>query len=332
MSRIAVLGAGSWGTTLADLLARKGNEVRLWAYEPEVVESVNRARENTLFLAGIELHEGVRAYADARDAVVDADVVVSAAPSHAVRAVVSRVRGCVAAGTLVVSVTKGIELDTLKRMSTVIEEALPGSRVAVLSGPSFAQEVCAGQPTAVVAASEHPGAALDAQQVFATSAFRVYSHADVVGVELAGALKNVIAIAAGILEGLGLGHNARAALLTRGLAEISRLGTAMGADPLTFAGLAGMGDLILTACGQLSRNRALGVAVAQGAAFEAYRAAHRSVAEGANASRAGAALAARQGVELPITAKVCEVLFEGRPARDGVAELMGRELKPELWK
>jgi glycerol-3-phosphate dehydrogenase (NAD(P)+) len=332
VSRIAVLGAGSWGTTLADLLARKGNEVRLWAYEPEVVESVNRARENTLFLAGIELHEGVRAYADARDAVVDADVVVSAAPSHAVRAVVSRVRGCVAAGTLVVSVTKGIELDTLKRMSTVIEEALPGSRVAVLSGPSFAQEVCAGQPTAVVAASEHPGAALDAQQVFATSAFRVYSHADVVGVELAGALKNVIAIAAGILEGLGLGHNARAALLTRGLAEISRLGTAMGADPLTFAGLAGMGDLILTACGQLSRNRALGVAVAQGAAFEAYRAAHRSVAEGANASRAGAALAARQGVELPITAKVCEVLFEGRPARDGVAELMGRELKPELWK
>jgi glycerol-3-phosphate dehydrogenase (NAD(P)+) len=204
--------------------------------------------------------------------------------------------------------------------------------VAVLSGPSFAQEVCAGQPTAVVAASQHPAAALEAQQVFATSAFRVYSHADVVGVELAGALKNVIAIAAGILEGLGLGHNARAALLTRGLAEISRLGTAMGADPLTFAGLAGMGDLILTACGQLSRNRALGVAVAQGASFEAYRASHRSVAEGANASRAGAALAARQGVELPITAKVCEVLFEGRPARDGVAELMGRELKPELWK
>jgi glycerol-3-phosphate dehydrogenase (NAD(P)+) len=332
MTRIAVLGAGSWGTTLADLLARKGNDVRLWAYEAEVVESVNGARENTLFLPGVALHERVRAHADARAAVVGAEMIVSAAPSHAVRAVVGRVRGCVPAGTLVVSVTKGIELDTLERMSTVLEEALPEARVAVLSGPSFAQEVCAGQPTAVVAAALDPSAALDTQQLFATPSFRVYSHPDVIGVELAGALKNVIAIAAGILEGLGLGYNARAALLTRGLAEISRLGVRMGADPLTFAGLAGMGDLILTACGQLSRNRALGVAVAQGTSFEDYRAAHRSVAEGANASRAGAALAARQGVELPITAKVCEVLFEGRPAREGVAELMGRELKPELWK
>jgi glycerol-3-phosphate dehydrogenase (NAD(P)+) len=332
VSRIAVLGAGSWGTTLADLLARKGNEVRLWAYEAEVVESVNGARENALFLPGIVLNERVRAYVDSRDAVRGAEVLVSAAPSHAVRAVVGRVRGCVPAGTLAVSVTKGIELDTLERMSTVLEEALPGARVAVLSGPSFAQEVCAGQPTAVVAAAADLTDALDAQQVFATPSFRVYSHADVMGVELAGALKNVIAIAAGILEGLGLGHNARAALLTRGLAEISRLGVAMGADPLTFAGLAGMGDLILTACGDLSRNRALGVALAQGQTFESYRAAHRSVAEGANASRAGAALAAQQGVELPITAKVCEVLFDGRPARDGVAELMGRELKPELWK
>ncbi len=332
MTRIAVLGAGSWGTTLADLLARKGNEVRLWAYEPEVVESVNRTRENPIFLPGVALAERLGAYADPREAVAGAEALVSAAPSHAVRAVVGRVRGCVPAGTLVVSVTKGFELDTLERMSTVIGEALPDTRVAVLSGPSFAQEVCEGQPTAVVAAATDLADAVDAQQVFATPAFRVYSHADVVGVELAGALKNVIAIAAGILEGLGLGHNPRAALLTRGLAEISRLGVAMGAEPLTFAGLAGMGDLILTACGQLSRNRALGVAVAQGESFEAYRAAHRSVAEGANASRAGAALGARMGVELPITAKVCEVLFDGRPARDGVAELMGRELKPELWR
>ncbi|HEX2449723.1 MAG TPA: NAD(P)H-dependent glycerol-3-phosphate dehydrogenase [Gemmatimonadales bacterium] len=332
MSRIAVLGAGSWGTTLADLLARKGSDVRLWAYEAEVVESVNRKRQNTLFLPGFTLDPRVRAYADAPEAVADADVLVSAAPSHAVRAVVAQVRGCVRPDALVVSVTKGFELETLERMSTVLGESLPGARVAVLSGPSFAQEVCAGQPTAVVAAAADPADALAAQQVFATTAFRVYSHADVVGVELAGALKNVIAIAAGILEGLGLGHNPRAALLTRGLAEISRLGVAMGADPLTFAGLAGMGDLILTACGDLSRNRALGVAVARGESFEAYRATHRSVAEGANASRAGAALAERMGVELPITAKVCEVLFDGRPARDGVAELMGRELKPELWK
>jgi glycerol-3-phosphate dehydrogenase (NAD(P)+) len=331
VTRIAVLGAGSWGTTLADLLARKGGDVRLWAYEAEVVASVNGSGENTLFLPGVRLSDRLHALADAREAVADAEVLVSAAPSHAVRAVVGRVRGCVRPGTLVVSVTKGFELDTLERMSTVIGEALPGTRVAVLSGPSFAQEVAAGQPTAVVAAAADLTDALDAQQVFATPSFRVYSHPDVIGVELAGALKNVIAIAAGILEGLGLGQNARAALLTRGLAEISRLGVAMGADPLTFAGLAGMGDLILTACGHLSRNRALGEAVARGESFEAYRAAHRSVAEGANASRAGAALAGRLGVELPITAKVCEVLFEGRPARDGVAELMGRELKPELW-
>jgi glycerol-3-phosphate dehydrogenase (NAD(P)+) len=332
VTEIAVLGAGSWGTTLADLLARKGNAVRLWAYEPDVVEAVNRRRENPLFLPGVKLHEQVRACNDAREAVAGVGVIVSAAPSHAVRSVVGRVRGCVAAGVLVVSVTKGFELDTLERMSTVLEESLPGARIAVLSGPSFAHEVAARQPTAVVAASAEPLDALAAQQVFATPVFRVYSHADVVGVELAAALKNVIAIAAGILEGLGLGQNARAALLTRGLAEISRLGVAMGADPLTFAGLAGMGDLILTACGDLSRNRALGLAIARGESYEAYRAAHLSVAEGANASRAGAALAARAGVELPITAKVCEVLFEGRPPREGVAELMGRELKPEQWK
>jgi len=238
----------------------------------------------------------------------------------------------VEAGTLVVSATKGLEVDTLASMSTVIAEVLPDTQVAVLSGPSFAQEVFRGQPTAVVAAAAQPETALAAQQLFATPTFRVYSHSDVLGAELGGALKNVIAIAAGILEGLGLGDNARAALLTRGLAEISRLGIALGADALTFAGLAGMGDLILTACGQLSRNRALGVAVAKGASFEQYRAEHRSVAEGANASRAGAALGVRAGVELPITAQVGDVLFRGKPARESVAELMGRELKSEQWR
>jgi glycerol-3-phosphate dehydrogenase (NAD(P)+) len=264
--------------------------------------------------------------------VTGAEVVVSAAPSHAVRDVVGRVAGCVAAGTLVVSATKGLEVDSLARMTTVVEQRLPDARVAALSGPSFAQEVFEGRPTAVVAAAADAATALDAQQVFATPAFRVYSHDDVIGVELGGALKNVIAIAAGILEGLELGDNARAALLTRGLAEITRLGAALGADPLTFAGLAGMGDLILTACGRLSRNRALGVALARGETFEAYRATHKTVAEGANASRAAAALGARLGVELPITAQVCDVLFQGKPVRDGVTELMARELKPEQWR
>jgi len=261
-----------------------------------------------------------------------APVVVSASPSHVVRTLVREVGASVAPGTLVVSATKGIETDTLDLMSAVFAECLPHGRFVAISGPSFAVEVCQGQPTAVVAAARDEATAYAAQRLFATPAFRVYSGSDVVGVELAGALKNVIAIAAGILEGLGLGHNPRAALITRGLAEITRLGVVMGADPLTFAGLAGMGDLVLTTTGSLSRNRALGVALAQGETLEHYRATHRTVAEGANTSRAGAALGARHGVELPIIQKVCDVLFDGKPARDAVPELMGRELKAEQWR
>ncbi len=332
MSAVAVLGAGSWGTTLANLLARKGETVRLWAHEPDVVETINREHENPAFLPGIPLARELHALADAREAVDGAGVIVSAAPSHAVRSVIGFAAGAVAPGTLVVSATKGIETESLALMSTVVAECLPEARFAALSGPSFALEVCQGQPTAVVAAGRDEATARDAQQLFATSAFRVYSGTDVIGVELAGALKNVIAIAAGILEGLGLGHNPRAALITRGLAEISRLGSAMGADPLTFAGLAGMGDLVLTATGRLSRNRALGVALAEGTTLEQYRATHRSVAEGANTSRAGAALGARLGVELPIIEKVYEVLFTGKSARGAVPELMGRELKSEHWR
>jgi glycerol-3-phosphate dehydrogenase (NAD(P)+) len=332
MTLVAVLGAGSWGTTLANLLAVKGDSVRIWAYEPEVVEAINQRHENPVFLPGIRLAPALRAYADVREAVADAPVIVSAGPSHAVRSVVNRLRGSVQPDVLVVSATKGIETDTLALMSAVFDECLPGVRFAALSGPSFALEVCQGQPTLVVAAARQESAALDTQRIFATPRFRVYSHDDVTGVELAGALKNVIAIAAGILEGLGMGHNPRAALLTRGLAEITRLGVALGASPLTFAGLAGMGDLILTATGDLSRNRALGVALAQGQTLEEYRATHRSVAEGANTSKAGAELGRRMGVELPIIQKVCDVLFSGKPARDGIAELMARELKSEQWR
>ena len=332
MTVVAVLGAGSWGTTLANLLALKGDTVRLWAYEPEVVAAINQHHENPVFLPGIALDPTLRAHGDPQEVVADAPVIVSAAPSHAVRSVICRLKGRVKPGTLVISATKGIETDTLALMSAVFNECLPEVRFAALSGPSFALEVCQGQPTLVVAAARHASTALDAQQIFSTPQFRVYSHDDVTGVELAGALKNVIAIAAGILEGLGMGHNPRAALITRGLAEITRLGVALGANPLTFAGLAGMGDLILTTTGDLSRNRALGVALAQGQTLEEYRAAHRSIAEGANTSKAGAELGARAGVELPIIQKVCEVLFSGKPARDGIAELMARELKSEQWR
>jgi glycerol-3-phosphate dehydrogenase (NAD(P)+) len=332
MSTIGVLGAGSWGTTLADLLARRGHQVRLWAYEPEVVSSVNAAHENPLFLPGCALAPSIRATADPVVAVEGAEIVLTVAPSHVLRGVMEQARRGVMPGALVVSATKGIESGTLHLMSEVISATLPGSPVAALSGPSFALEVYQGQPTAIVAAASELAIAQRVQSAFATSRFRVYTSLDVIGTQLGGALKNVIAIAAGILDGLGLGNNPRAALITRGLAEIARLGQALGADPLTFSGLAGMGDLILTSTGGLSRNRALGISLAQGQSYEQHIAAHRSVAEGASTARAALELAARQRVELPICEQVAGILFEGRPARQAVAELMDRTLKAEHWR
>jgi glycerol-3-phosphate dehydrogenase (NAD(P)+) len=330
--RIAVLGAGSWGTTLANMLARKGEEVRLWAYEAEVVEAINASQQNPVFLPNAPLERSLRAFGDANEAIAGAEAILSVPPSHALRSVLKRFRGSVPKRILFVSATKGLETDTLDLMSEVIAEELPDARLAVLSGPSFAREVYEGRPTAVVASSTDAAAAAETQQIFATPRFRVYSNADVVGVELGGALKNVIAIAAGVLDGLELGANARAALLTRGLAEITRLGVRMGADPMTFAGLAGMGDLILTATGDLSRNRQLGIALAHGESFDAYRARHRSVAEGANASAAATALGQKLGVELPISEQVADILFRGRPPAEAIGALMERTLKAEQWR
>jgi glycerol-3-phosphate dehydrogenase (NAD(P)+) len=332
VSTIGVLGAGSWGTTLADLLARRGHQVRLWAYEPEVVSSVNSAHDNPLFLPGCALAPSLRATEDPVVAVRGAEFIVVVAPSHVLRGVMERASAGVAPASIVVSATKGIEAGTLCLMSEVIAATLPANPVAALSGPSFALEVHQGQPTAVVAAAADLRIAQQVQAAFATSRFRVYTTLDVIGVQLGGALKNVIAIAAGVLDGLGLGNNPRAALITRGLAEIARLGRALGADPLTFSGLAGMGDLILTSTGALSRNRALGIALAQGRSYEHYTAAHRSVAEGASTARAALSLAARYGVELPICEQVAGILFEGRPAQQAVAELMDRTPKAEQWR
>jgi len=253
-------------------------------------------------------------------------------PSHVSRAVITPLRDTIAPGTLVVIATKGIETDTLLLMHEVFRECLPTARLVVISGPSFAREVYQGQPTAVVAAADDAAAAAEAQELFSSESFRVYTNRDVIGTELGGSLKNVIAIASGILQGLGLGNNPRAALLTRGLAEITRLGVAMGADPLTFAGLAGVGDLILTATGPLSRNLTLGQALAAGTSLEEYRRQHRTVAEGVNTARAAVALGKKLSVELPITAKVAEVLFEGKSPRDTIAELMQRDLKAEHWR
>ena len=258
-------------------------------------------------------------------------MVVCAAPSHVVRRVLTAAASGIGPGTILVSATKGLEPETLRFPSEVAEEVLPGVRFVALSGPSFAREVYERQPTAVAAASAEAEAARAVQALCSNAWFRVYRNADVRGTEIAGALKNVIAIAAGVIEGLGMGHNPRAALITRGLAEITRLGLALGADAATFAGLAGLGDLVLTTTGALSRNRALGVALAQGERLEEYTARHRTVAEGVNTARAAVELAGRADVELPITSQVAALLFEGKRPAQAIAELMERTLKPEQW-
>lgn len=328
--KIAVIGGGAWGTALADLLARKGETVTVWAREPEVVDGINRDHVNAMFLPGAALAPTLAAAADLPAAVRGAEVIVSAAPAHVVRPVMRQAAAALDGTPLVVSVSKGLDPDTLERPSCVLGEVLPpGTPVAVLSGPSFALEVFQRQPTAVVAAATEPAVSQRAQRVFSTSAFRVYSQTDVVGVELAGALKNVIALAAGILEGLGLGYNTRAALITRGLAEITRLGVALGARPATFAGLAGMGDLILTATGGLSRNRGLGMALGQGQTLEQALAGKAAVVEGVNTARTAVALGERHGVELPIAREVANVLFRHKPPRQAVSDLMERALTAE---
>ena len=330
--RAAVVGAGAWGTTLANLLAHEGHDVRLWAREPEVVESINRTHENEWFLPSCPLHPGLRAYGEIAGVVRQAELVVSAPPSHAVRAVSTAVARALTTRPTVVSVSKGLEADSLATMSGVLEETLPGCPIVALSGPSFALEVYQGQPTAIVAAAADLTAAEHVQQILSTRAFRVYTAVDVVGAELGGAMKNVIAIAAGMLEGLGLGHNPMAALLTRGLAEMARLGEALGAEATTFAGLAGMGDLILTATGPLSRNRSLGVELGRGSSLAEVLAARRTVAEGVQTARAAVALGQRAGIELPIAYEVSQILFEGKSPRRAIADLMERELKAEQWR
>lgn len=326
---IGVLGAGSWGTALADLLAREGHRVRLWAWESEVVESINQDRENVLYFPGCTLASELTAVSDPLQVVDGASMVVVATPSHVTRKVLRQVARGWTAGVPLVCASKGIEMETLALMSDVAQAEVPVAPFVALSGPSFAREVFDAQPTAVVAASAEAAVARRVQEAFSCERFRVYTSGDVIGTELGGSLKNVIAIAAGILEGLGLGNNPRAALITRGLAEMRRLGTALGADAATFAGLAGIGDLILTTCGSLSRNRSLGVALAQGQTLEEHRATHRTVAEGVNTAEAASRLAERADVELPITNEVRAVLFEGKSPRDAIADLMTRELRPE---
>jgi glycerol-3-phosphate dehydrogenase (NAD(P)+) len=329
MSRCAVVGAGAWGTALADLLARNGHEITLWAFERDVVDGINNQRVNERFLAGAMLHPGLRATGDLDAALDGASLVCVATPSQHLRAILRRGVPSLGATATVCVASKGIEADTLALMSDVVSVEAHGRPVVALSGPSFAAEVVAQQPTAIVAASEDPVSAEAVQEAFSSSTFRVYTHDDIIGVELGGALKNVMAVATGICEGAGFGFNSRAALITRGLAEMTRLGTALGARPATFAGLAGIGDLVLTCTGSLSRNRAVGVAVGRGATLDEALAGKQTVAEGVATTRSALALAEREGVEMPIVSMVHRVLFDGHSARRAVAELMARELRAE---
>jgi glycerol-3-phosphate dehydrogenase (NAD(P)+) len=318
---ITVLGAGSWGTALAIHLARGGERVRLWARNPEVVEAIRSRRRNPWYLAELELPPAIEATSDAASAVASATLVIAAVPSEFFAATLARL-GPVTVP--VVSATKGFEPGRHRRMSEVVAERWPGVAVAVLSGPTFAREVALARPTAAVIASRDDELAAELQRRLGSREFRLYTNRDVVGVEVGGATKNVIALGTGLADGLGLGENARAALITRGLAEITRLAVALGGEPTTLAGLAGLGDLVLTATGTLSRNRALGMALARGESRASAQRATRMVAEGVPTVASALALASHHGVALPIAAEVAAVLFDGKAPADALASLLGR--------
>lgn len=331
--RAAVVGAGSWGTALAALLAKKGHDVVLWSFEEDVARSIQQHHANP-YLADVALPENLRATHNLGEAVDGARLVVSVSPSQFVGRVMADAAPHLSDDALVVSASKGIEISTLRRMDEVLGTILSPEvmrRFSVLSGPSFAAEVAREAPTAVVVASRNAAAAQAVQGYFQTGYFRVYTNADVVGVELAGALKNVIALAAGVTAGLGFGHNTQAALITRGLAEITRLGVALGAERGTFSGLAGMGDLVLTCTGSLSRNRTVGYRLGKGETLEEILADMKAVAEGVRTAEAADALARRHHVEMPITEQVRAIVHEGKSPSEALRTLMLRDPKPEEW-
>jgi glycerol-3-phosphate dehydrogenase (NAD(P)+) len=332
MVSVGVIGSGAWGTTLACLLAGKGINTTLWEHRPERAKAMQETRENSLFLPGFRFPENLDVTADIAQAVQGKTMLLLVTPSQRLRENVRLLAPLLGAETLLVSASKGIEIDTLKRMTEVICEEVPDARrrVATLSGPNISREVAEKKPTAAVVAAYTPEVALQVRSLLTTGCYRVYNSDDVIGVELGGALKNIIAIGAGFNDGMGFGDNAKAAFITRGLAEISRLGIAAGANPLTFSGLAGMGDLIATCASPLSRNQQLGRRLAAGEKLADILASTRSVAEGVFTTRAALKFAQRYGVEMPITRQLGLVLFEGHDPRKVVPELMMRDPKHEL--
>ncbi|MGI9647693.1 MAG: NAD(P)H-dependent glycerol-3-phosphate dehydrogenase [Acidimicrobiia bacterium] len=328
--KVAVLGGGSWGTALACHLVRGGNPTVLWAREPEVVAGINQEGRNPLFLSDVDLPEGLTATASIERALIGASVAVSSIPTQFIRQTVTPIIDHLAGLQMIVSVSKGIEVGSLLTPLGILNELLPPplGRVA-LSGPSFAAEVAAGHPTAVVVAGADPAAVAEAQSLFSDQHLRAYTSDDVVSVELGGALKNVIAIATGIVDGLGYGKNTRAALITRGLVEITRLGVAQGGNPLTFAGLSGLGDLVLTCTGDLSRNRQVGMELGRGKSLDQLLTEMDEVAEGVGTTVAAREMAIKAGISMPIAGEVYRILYEGKDPRLSVLDLMGRDLKDE---
>ena len=331
--KIGAIGAGSWGTTLANLLADKGHKVDLWVRENDVYEQIKKNRINETFLPGMKLVDSLNPVKTFEEALNDKDLIMMVVPSHFYRSVLTQLKPFLKPGMKFISATKGIENNTLKVMSQVAEEILEPEYTesfACLAGPSFAKEVVVKQPTAVTIACRDISQAERLQNVFSTDLFRVYVSDDLIGVQLCGALKNVIAIGAGASDGLGFGLNARAALITRGLAEITRLGVAMGANPMTFAGLSGIGDLVLTCTGDLSRNRTLGLKIGKGMTLDEITKGMTMVAEGVKTSISAYELAKKMGVDMPIVDQVYETLYNGKDPLLAVKELMTRELKKEL--
>ncbi len=325
---VAIVGAGSWGTALAIHVARSGARVRLWAREPEVVDGLRRDRRNPYYLADVDVPAGLEATGDLAQALDGAGLVVLAVPSEFFAATLRRLPA-LDPHVAVVSATKGLDPERHVRMSELVLERFPQARVAALSGPTFAREVALGRPTACVIASPDELLAAGLQRDLGTREFRLYTNRDIVGVEIGGALKNVIAVATGIADGLGLGENARAALITRGLAEITRLAVALGGAPSTLAGLAGLGDLVLTCTGSLSRNRALGMALARGESATDLERDTRMIAEGARTVGSALVLARRHGVTVPVATEVGAVLFDKKPPDEALASLLGRAARPE---
>jgi glycerol-3-phosphate dehydrogenase (NAD(P)+) len=331
VSRIAVIGAGAWGTALSIVLTRGGrHQVRLWAYEREVCESIRTRRTNDLFLPGYTIPSPVEATSDLAQALADARIVLAVMPSHHARGLYKQMRALLSPDATIVSATKGIENETYKRMTEVAAEVANIPRIAAISGPSFAKEVARGDPSALTVASADNEVAGCIQREFSDPMFRIYTSDDVIGVELGGALKNVIAIAAGIVEGLDFGHNTAAALITRGLAEITRLAVACGARRETLSGLSGMGDLVLTCTGGLSRNRTVGVELGRGRKLRDIMAGmHGMVAEGVLTTNAALGLAKRHSMEMPITEQMHAILHEEKSPKDAIRELMSRPGKEE---